>query len=372
MNNDNQSFKLIKAAMGFSIVASLLMSVSASEQGAGLTHVVSNMPANSWLEIPNSRLDSVAADARKYPNMQGYSGIHGINAYSGAVFDSKRNRLVIWGGGHEDYQGNEVYAFDTDTLVWERLTDPSEPNLDKQVNSDGTPNARHTYNGMAYIEHADKLFSSGGSLAGEGSCGADKTWVFDFNSTQWTDMNPSKAPNTDCENICAYDPETQKVWWFDVPGLWSYHYDTNKWHQHNEDHMSSRTAVMDTKRGALVLVGQGEVIAYNIRADDYNQQLWDTSGGDSFIGSWAPGLAYDPVNDRIVGWSGKSVYALNPETKVWTQHSATGAPVYPSEADDDEGLYGLWRYVPNLNAFIVMTRTDTNIHFYKLTAGPDE
>jgi len=295
-------------------------------------------------------------------------GVLGVIAYSGGVFDSKRNRLVIWGGGHADYQGNEIYAFDTDTLTWERLTDPSDPNLGEQVNRDGTPNSRHTYNGVAYIEHADRLFASGGSLAGPGSCGADKTWIFDFNSMQWTDMNPAVTPRTDCENISAYDPETKKVWWFDLPGLWSYRYDTNTWVQHNEDFViNGRTAVMGTKRGLLVVVGQGEVITYNIRGGDYTKQVWSTSGGSSFIDSWAPGLAYDPVSDRIVGWAGKSVYALNPDTKVWTEHSAPGTPRY--NGGSDSGLYGLWRYIPNLNAFIVMTGADVNIYFYKLSEG---
>ena len=372
MNINNQSLKLIKVVIGLTMLGLISMSVSANEEGGSQAHIVSAMSGNSWLAIPNSRLESVAADPELYPNLQGYSGIYGINAYSGAVFDSKRNRLVIWGGGHGDYQGNEVYAFDTDTLTWERLTDPSDPNLDKQVNSDGTPNSRHTYNGIAYIEHVDKLFASGGSLAGPGSCGADKTWTFDFNSKQWTDMRPSKTPRTNCENISVYDPETQKVWWFDAPGLWSYHYDTNTWRQHDEDYISSRTAVIDTKRGLLVLVGQGEVIAYNIRRGNYTKKLWNTKGGDDFIGSWAPGLAYDPVSDRIVGWSGKSVYALNPDTKEWTEYSAPGAPVYLSEGSgNDEGLYGLWRYVPNLNAFVVMTSTNENIHFYKLATETD-
>jgi hypothetical protein len=358
----------MKSVLSLMMLGVVGFSTFANSEGLIQPHMVLSMPANSWLEIPSSRLDSVGADSELYPEVQGFGGIGGITAYSGAVFDSKRNRLVIWGGGHGDYRGNEIYVFDTDTLTWERLTDPSDPNLGEQVNNDGTPNSRHTYNGMAYIEHADRLFASGGSLAGPGSCGADKTWIFDFNSKQWTDMNPANTPNTDCENVCAYDPETQRVWWFDTPGLWSYSYDSNTWVQHNQDFFSSRTAVMDTKRGLLVMVGQGEVIAYNIRGGDYRHQEWDTSGGNSFVNKWAPGLAYDPVSDRIVGWSGGSVYALNPDTKVWTEHSASGAPSYSSGSDS--GLYGLWRYVPHLNAFIVMTDADENIHFYKLSSGP--
>lgn len=356
---------ITKLAVMLAFVSLSAMSASASEQGTDLPHVVSTMPENSWLEIPNSRLDSVAADAAKYSDLQGYMGIAGILAYSGGVYDNKRNRLVIWGGGHGDYLGNEMYAFDAESLFWERLTDPSIPNLDEQVNSDGTPNSRHTYNGLAYIEHADRFFASGGSLAGPGSCGADKTWTFDFDTKQWTDMDPGVRPKTDCENVSAYDPESKKVWWFDLSGLWSYNYDKNKWKQRNDVFLSSRTAVVDTKRGLLVVVGQGEVVSYNLRGGDYREHDWKTIGGEGLVNQSSPGLAYDPVSDRIVGWAGGSVYSLNLDAKTWTEHKASGGP----NADSLNDVYGLWRYVPSLNAFIIMPGVKKNVYFYKLTAG---
>lgn len=327
-------------------------------------HIIVNMPANSWLEIPNSRLDSVAPDAEKYPDIQAYMGVHGITAYSGGVFDTKRNRLVVWGGGHADYRGNEVYAFNVNELKWERLTEPSKANLCAQVNDDATPNSRHTYNGLAYIEHADRMFASGGSWACDhGGCGLDITWVFDFESKLWTDMQPQSKPETNCENFAAYDAKTKTVWWFDVPGLWSYKYDSNTWKQHNKDFLSERTAVIDPKRGQLVVVGKEQVLAYAVHDEDYNQQVWKTIGADELIKNWSPGLAYDPVSDRIVGWAGESVYSLNVDTKQWTEHKAEGGP----NAESLESVYGLWRYIPNLNAFITMPGANKNVFIYKLT-----
>jgi len=48
-----------------------------------------------------------------------------MTAWSGGAFDTTRDRLVVWGGGHADYPGNELYVFDLGTLRWQRLTDPS-------------------------------------------------------------------------------------------------------------------------------------------------------------------------------------------------------------------------------------------------------
>ena len=365
------SISMMIFSLGITTFALMVRAGDEITNTASPSHIVAEMPANSWLEIPNSRLDSVAADPAQFRNVQAIMGINGITSYSGGVYDTQRNRLVIWGGGHADYFGNELYAFHTNTLTWERLTDPSEPNLCEQVNHDGTPNARHTYHGIAYIEHADRMFASGGALAcNRGGCGANKTWTFDFDSKQWTDMKPAVTPITGCENISAYDPETRKVWYFDGPaGLWSYDYDTNTWVQINDsDFVAHRTAVMDTKRGRLIIVGKGEVLAYNLREGDYTQHVWTTTGGSDFIAEENPGLAYDPVADRIVGWSGGPVYALNPETKEWTKHEASGAP-QAEDMRDLNGIYGLWRYVPNLNAFVVMTGASENVYVYKLTAG---
>ena len=335
---------------------------------------IEEMSANSWMEIPNTHLSSVAADPSQYPFLtRSTSSINNILDYSGAAFDTTRNRLVVWGGGHNSYDGNELYAYDVDTSTWHRLTEPSQPNLCGQVNSDGTPNSRHTYNGLAYIEHADRFFGLGGALAcGPGSCGADITWTFNFASRQWENRNPSGSlPRTMCENIAAYDPETKKVWWFDgnssnTSGLYSYDYSMNQWTRHASDvYYVRRTAVVDTKRGLLIVIGKGEVVAYDIRNGNYAKQVWNTSGGANLIGKEKPGVAYDPATDRIVGWAGGSVYALNPDTKVWTAYSAPGAPSTYKLV----GIYGLWRYVPSVNAFIVVTSPNANVHFYKFSTG---
>src|SRR5262245_12768815 len=68
--------------------------------------------ATGWLAIPNSNLRSVCP-----PNGFGGSGYNFrdncgsvTTAWSGGVFDTTRNRLIVWGGGHNDYYGNEIYA----------------------------------------------------------------------------------------------------------------------------------------------------------------------------------------------------------------------------------------------------------------------
>ena len=48
-----------------------------------------------------------------------------IGPESGAAYDTVRDRLVVFGGGHADSADNALYVFDLNTLQWSRLNDPA-------------------------------------------------------------------------------------------------------------------------------------------------------------------------------------------------------------------------------------------------------
>jgi len=325
----------------------------------------SSMAADSWMAAPNSKMRSVAPTNGQFPGTWGVGGPGMvIAAWGGGALDTKRSRLVLWGGGHADYYGNELYAFEIATLKWSRLTDPFvHPVMDQEVNADGTPNSRHTYGGLAYLEHADRFLGQGGSLAGVGFATCNRTWTFDFDAKKWTDRNPATTSGGGFGVNCSYDPSTKKVWWCKA-GLWSYDYDTNTWTKHNDDPFYYHSSTIDSKRGRLVIVGNGLVCSYDIRNGNFMKETWTTTGGDAFVAKGNVGLDYDPTLDRIVGWRGGSPYILDPATKVWTTGTATGAP-----PEGMNGIYGRWRYVPSVNAFVVVTGIDSDVYFYKASSG---
>jgi hypothetical protein len=328
------------------------------------------MPANSWLTAPNTKMRSVAPANGQFPGTWGIVGPNSvIIAWGGAALDTRRSRLVLWGGGHADYYGNELYTFDVATLQWARITDPFvNPVMDQEVNADGTPNSRHTYGGLAYIAHADRFLGQGGSLAGSGFARCDRTWTFDFATKTWSNRNPPTTSGGGFGCSATYDPASRQLWWGSAAGsfagLWSYDYDANAWAKRNSDNFSEHMSALDTKRGLLVFVGGGEVFAYDVRNANFTRQPWTTTGGGPFIAKKAVGLDYDPVADRIVGWHGGAVYVLDPVSKAWTAYAPPGAPPTTSQ-----GIYGRWRYVPSVNAFVLVTDWDRDVSFYKLTAG---
>ncbi len=332
-------------------------------------------PANSWIEIPNSALIHVAPKPGQFPKTWSVSGpATVVSAWCGAALDTKRDRLVIWGGGHADYHGNELYAFDVQKLAWQRLTDPfPNPVKDQEVNADGTPNSRHTYGGLAYLAHADRFFGLGGSLAGVGFAKCDRTWTYDFDARKWEDRQPSgKLPGGGFCLGCAYDPVSKKLFFgSEHNGLFAYDYDRNAWGQLDKEPVDGLGFAVDTKRKLLVGAGRGRLVLYDIGRSDFKQQNLKIPGGEDVIRAGnAAGLDYDPVSDRIVGWAawvpGK-VYALDLDAKRWEVRETKGGPkVAPSARN---GVFGRWRYVPSANAFIAVTDANANVFFYKYAAG---
>jgi ferric-dicitrate binding protein FerR (iron transport regulator) len=324
---------------------------------------VLKMAPGTWLSVPDSPMDAVTPDPAKFPATRGSLGPAGVvAAWSGGAFDAHRGRLVLWGGGHTDYHGNELYAFSADTMTWQRLADPTaQPRLGRETNDDGRPNGRATYNGLAYLPAPiDRFFSMGGWLAG-GDAGSQAIWMFDFDSRRWTKKSPSgQIPRGGIGATCAVDPASRKVWWGDSSGIYSYDVDGDRWTRHGDDEFYYCTSAFDPKRGLWIIAGNGNLFVYDVRSGAPVRQTWKTTGGERLLANANPGLDVDPVRDRIVGWAGGAVYALDLETKAWIVTDAPGAP-----PPTPYGIYGRWRYVPTLDAFIVVTASNGNVHFYK-------
>ncbi|HEY7220928.1 MAG TPA: hypothetical protein VH985_21320, partial [Candidatus Binatia bacterium] len=150
--------------------------------------------------------------------------------------------MIVFGGGHTDYDGNEVYALDINSLTISRLTNPGLPLADGTCKltaiAGGTqPNSRHTYNGLAYIAHTDQMFVVAGSLAS--ACGATATpadmWLFSLSSNTWSRVNPtfsgikpSDPQYSDFQGYTAvYNPNDRMVYFHDQAHLFRYNPSNN-------------------------------------------------------------------------------------------------------------------------------------------------
>ena len=328
-------------------------------------------PGPGWHRIPNTKLRSVCPPAGfgGSPYDFRYHCKNVTDAWNSAVMDTRRNRLVIWGGGHNDYLGNELYALDLGSRSISRLTDPAVPVSSSscpETLADGTqPNSRHTYDGIAYVEHADSMFVFGGSLA---SCGyfSTGTWMFNFGSSRWEARRPSgRVPRADPGVVTAYDPVTKKVFVHDLEALYAYDPAADRYERlaggEIDYHM---TAVLDPVRRKLLVVGAGEAYVYDISGQSWRmRRSLRTTGGDPIVKSIYPGLAYDPDRDRIVAWSGgDTVYSLDLDTGVWTPITYPGGPGPALET----GTYKRWSYSRASGVFVVVNSVDSDAYVLRL------
>jgi hypothetical protein len=287
--------------------------------------------------------------------------------------DTARNRLIVWGGGHNDYYGNEIYALTMSDQKLTRLNNPgpvADPAANQVALSNGTPNSRHTYGGLTYIAHADRMFVYGGDPAATFGFASNDTWTLNLATLQWQRMDPtSGGPPANAYGVVSdYDPNTRNVYLHDGQTFWQYTYETNTYK--SLDSSSTITiynaAVIDPKRKLFFIIGSGMHVINIAPGSNYSMQDWtsQTTGCGTLQSTDYPGVAYDPVQDKIVGWTGgNSVYVLDPDTKTCTTVTNPNGP----GAAQPNGTHGRFRYLPGLNAFVVVNDASQNAYALKLT-----
>ena len=86
-------------------------------------------------------------------------------------------------------------------------------------------------------------------------------------------------------------------------------------------------------------------------------------GCDGLIAALSPGLAYDPVLDRLVGWAGRdTVYVFDPDAKACTTVSYGGGP----GEQNANGTFGRFRYFPDLDVFAIVNDPQKNAYTLRL------
>jgi hypothetical protein len=326
-----------------------------------------------WHEIPDTKLASYCP-----PNsaVEGNSGCRAvINAWNGGVADEKRDRLIVWGGGHSDYFGNEVYALDLNRMTLLRITEPS-PVVNvmscPETYTDGRPSARHTYGGLTYLAARDSMFVYGGSKAACGFMTAS-TWAFDLAKTEWKSLDPhlGDSPANNPGAIAEYDPNTSTVILSDTATLFRFDPVNNSYTKlgllSGVDYRLS--GVIDPDRKLFFMIGgPGQFWAIGIGANSkFELQDWShkVTGCDPLRFAHSPGLAYDAERKEIVGWSGgDTVYLFQPETRRCSTETYPGGP----GAAQPNGTFGRFRYFSRLGAFALVNDWKQNAFLLRLAA----
>ena len=144
---------------------------------------------NQWVQVPNSvlhRADRSALIAAGLVDANGNPTSYGnpdqITAFSGGALKAATSELMIFGGGGAGaWAGNDVRALklSDDAPAWKFAVKPTnarycylqgDPNQDI-YNKDGSPNGRHSYRSLQFIDRDNRLMVFGGSSIWPGDAG---------------------------------------------------------------------------------------------------------------------------------------------------------------------------------------------------------
>lgn len=374
----------LRRAWIFSVIALFGLSHSMSVSAT----VVDDLAPNIWLEIPNSKLQAInpcPTDncAWSGPNVQ-FAGI--MSAWSGGTFDTIDNRLIVFGGGHQAYYGNDVYGFDLDTLQWEQIMAPSNYTatvVHEQAGQypDGHPISRHTYNSLVFVESQNKFLVTGTfAPSPAGVHGDGRFWTLDFDESPVDWSQPSSMPSGGgfAAGYSAYNTATDTVYYHKSLGGDFYKYSpatnthtflTNKSIQYYA------TAAVDTLRNKMLVLGgfssaQGFVWDLNpstpVATDLSSNSNFMSSAGPELSNDGQFGLDYDSINDQYIAWNGgNTIYVIDPVTFAVTKSNLPGDN---PGADSGTGTYGRFRYAPSIGGFVLANGVDRNVFVFK-TSG---
>lgn len=313
-----------------------------------------------------------------------------VDAWGTAAVDTVHNRVIIWGGGHTDYSGNELYLLDLSGVpVLTRINDPSIFTLNVETNVDGTPTSRHPYGGLVYLPQANKMFMWGNGIA-TAPIATKATWLLDLSNVTYP-VSPSAWTRgsdnlTFGESLCVLEPRLDGVeavlcgnfrdWSFDryVPetDIWTRLADSIAYFPYQS------SIAADTRRRKLWIAGTelfGPATSGVYTVDLTGSPTYvpvdvtgSLTGCSAMYSANYPGLDYDSDLDRIVGYpnTGNSVILLDPATGICSTVTNTGGPTKDSSST---GTQGRWAYLPSIRKHVAIVNPTANMYTLSLPSA---
>ena len=143
---------------------------------SGLVTLLAALPEGEWTQASLNTYASVwtPAELRPLDKLSNPTPDRIILAWSGFTWDPNRGDVLLYGGGHANYSGNDVYRWRGSTRQWERASLPSQIKQDDLGNFqaidgwDNAPGSAHTYDTNSFFPHLDRMVVFGGAAYNSG------------------------------------------------------------------------------------------------------------------------------------------------------------------------------------------------------------
>jgi len=251
-------------------------------------------------------------------------------------YDSASDRTIYYAGNSAPSgisslaAANQTWAYDYNTDTWTDLQSTGTPS--------GLLGAR-----MVYDTKADRMVLFGGlNVPIIGTYNTD-TWVYDFNTSTWTNMHPTTSPPGQNFFPMVYDAASDRVLAWIKPdddgdnNMWAYDLTTNTWTSTPITEPAYRTydamVYVPTVKLDFVFGGvypdpdtetpYNDMWTYNAVTNTWEQVPF--TSGPSARGWYT--MSYSTKSDRIVLIGGgadrnsftNEVWIFDPNAKTWTQ-----------------------------------------------------
>ena len=366
--------------------------------------VIAQMPPDSWKELPATPMADVCPTPTDH-----YACGAVMAAWSGGAYDSTRDRLVVFGGGHNDSWFNNVFTFDLASMAWKRWTDftngltgDTVPDIfrDKRIETCGLypsgatltipdawltatgylmvdkcddpsivaqmdpqqPRSVHSYGNVAFSAVTGRFYDLGSvGLFPSGQSGTMRVMGYDFASAAWVRSAANPQPGYGASATDA----AGNIWFVSQSNLLQFDPGLDKWTVEPSSTTGGYApgAAVDTKRNVLVVTNDGVAITTYALGQAGAPRTDAVASGLAAL-SVANNLEYLPAIDRFIAWTnqGRSVSFLDPTTWHWTTAQPTGDD---PGAGADTGTYGRFRYSSARGVFMLVNTTTTNVFLYK-------
>lgn len=317
-----------------------------------------------------------------------------MGAWGGGIYDEAHGDLWVWGGGHSNYAGNEVYRINVfaDTPAWAMLIPPTgavgntgtlnDGNEGSGVYFDGRPRSTHTYGNLA-LDSAGNLWAAPND--GLYASGAQNSRAFRFNrsSLDWDQNFATTWTPTDMFGGSVYVPTRNEIVMIPT-SLSQYarfnpdtHAVTKSTKYANGGNSLELQAVYDPVRNAVLIFGNTAIKYLDMATPDAADATALTLSSAVPTENRRMGWAYDSANDRFAAWDpGTNTFVTltapssNWKTNTWTFGTLTPAStaVVPG-SKASAGTWGRFFYSAALRGFGLVNNTTSALYFYALDAG---
>lgn len=351
---------------------------AASSDGAFLAWVNAN-PLNEWSPFANS--ENSLIDPNPPVPTNGFDQpafLSGpkekIEAWGSLAWDELSRSWILFGGGHNNYAGNEVQQWNANRAAprWEQLkapvTDPALLVSGVQNFANGTPNSPHGYFNNFVLSRRRLFIAHGLSAVWYNAAVHHVIAVFDLDTKTWWD--PADWPSApECAGFAiskCQHPETGDIYYLPPSG---------------KLYCTRESDLTTTQIGSTILDGNAAESPCCIDPRTNTMWLWHQELNEWWKIDLATGVKTEVTLSGASGWEVESmgstwdsdqdrllfathnadVYAIDPDTSGAAELAIGGTkPLGPSTGV--ARLYNKIAYSPSCKGFFFCNRADRPVY----------